>query len=109
MGGLEIASNKPKNVDAIKNAYGLDMVAEPYVDLQKLGNKLEGAINHESHKQRGGIKFVDISPHLQKVACILHLLTRVEPSDHHNIISANHLLRLHKPAQHVANWAHYFY
>lgn len=40
---------------------------------------------------------------------MLRLLTRVEPSDHHNIIPANHLLRLHKPQQHVTNWADYFY
>ena len=72
------------------------MVAELYVDLRKLGNKLEGAAKYESHKQRGGAKFVDIT-HLQKTARVLRLLTRVEPSDHHNIILANYLLRLHKP------------
>ena len=37
------------------------------------------------------------------------MLTRVEPLDHHNIIPANHLLRLHKPQQHVTNWADYFF
>ena len=41
------------NIDAIRNAYALDVVAEPYVDLRKLGNKLEGAATYESHKQRG--------------------------------------------------------
>ena len=40
---------------------------------------------------------------------MLRLLTRVEPADHHNIIPANHLLRLHKPQQHPTNWADYFY
>ena len=40
---------------------------------------------------------------------MLRLLTRVEPTDHHNIIPANHLLRLHKPQQHTTNWADYFY
>lgn len=96
-------------MDVVRNAYGLDVVMEPYVDLRKLGNKLEGAANYESHKQMGAIKFVDVSPHLQKAAHVLHLLIRVEPLDQHNIISANHLLRLHKSAQHVTNWAYYFY
>lgn len=96
-------------MDAIRNAYGLEVVAEPYVDLQKLRNKLVGAETYKSHKQRGGVNFVDITPHLQKATCVLHLLTRVEPSDHHNIIPANLLLRLHKPLQHVTNWADYFY
>ena len=73
------------------------MVTEPYVDLRKLGNKLEGAPNYESHKQRGGVKFINILPHLQKAARVLQLLMRVEPSDHHNIILTNYLLRLHKP------------
>ena len=85
------------NIDAVRNAYALDVVAEPYVDLRKLGNKLEGAATYESHKQRGGVKFVDIAQHLQKAARVLRLLTRVEPADHHNIIPANNLLRLHKP------------
>ena len=40
------------------------MVAEPYVDLKKLGNKLKGAATYESHKQRGGVRFVDITQHL---------------------------------------------
>ena len=35
------------NVDAVGNAYGLEVVAEPYVDLRKLGNKLEGAANYD--------------------------------------------------------------
>ena len=86
------------------NAFGLEVVVEPYVDLRKLGNKLEGVATYESHKQRGRVKFVDITPHLQKAARVLRLLTRVEPSKHHNIISANHLLRLHRPQQHVTNW-----
>ena len=90
------------SIHAVWNAYALEVVTEPYVDLRKLSNKIEGAANYESHKQRGGIKFVDISPHLQKVV-------RVEPSDHHNIILANHLLWLHKPQQHITNWADYFY
>ena len=85
------------NVDAVRNAFGLEVVMEPYVNLRKLGNKLEGAANYESHKQRGGVKFVEITPHLQKATRVLRLVTRVEPSDHHNIILANHLLRLHKP------------
>lgn len=38
------------SIDAVRNAYALDVVAEPYVDLRKLGNKLEGAA-YESHKQ----------------------------------------------------------
>ena len=87
----------------------MEVVAEPYMDLRKLGNKLEGAATYESHKQRGGVRFVDIIPHLQKAARVLRLLTRVEPADHHNIIPANHLLCLHKPQQHVTNWADYFY
>ena len=87
----------------------MEVVTELYVDLRKLGNKLEGATNYESHEQQGGVKFLEISPHLQKAARVLRLLTRVEPSDHHNIILANHLLRLHKPQQHVTNWANYFY
>ena len=41
-----------------------DVVVEPYVDLRKLGNKLEGAATYESHKQRGGMRFVDIIQHL---------------------------------------------
>ena len=85
------------NIDVVRNAYALDVVVEPYVDLKNLGNKLEGAVNYESHKQRGGVNFVEISPHLQKAAKVLRLLTRVEPSKHHNIIVANHLLWLHKP------------
>ena len=97
------------SVDAIRNAYSLEAVVEPYIDLWKLGNKLEGATTYESHMQRGGVKFVGITPHLQKAAQVLHLLTRVEPSDHHNIILANHLLRLHKPLQLVTNSANYFY
>ena len=55
------------------------------------------------------MKFLDILPHLQKAARVLRLLIRVEPSDHPNIIPANHLLHLHKPQQHVTNWADYFY
>ena len=47
------------------------MVAVPYVDLRKLGNKLEGAATYESHKQRGGVWFVDITQHLQKAARVL--------------------------------------
>ena len=78
-------------------------MAEPYVDLRKLGNKLEGVANYESHKQRGGVKFIEISPHLQKATRVLRLLTRVELLDHHNIIPDNHLLRLHKPQHHVTN------
>lgn len=97
------------SIDVVRNAYALDIVAEPYVDMRKLGNKLEGAANYESHKQRGGVKFIDISPHLQKATRVLRLLTRVEPSDHHNIIPANHLLRLHKPQQHITNWTDYFF
>ena len=96
------------SMDAVRNAYALDVVAEPYVDLSKLENKPEGVANYES-KQRGGVKFVEISPHLQKAARVLRLLTRVEPSDHHNIIPANQLLRLHKPQQHITNWVDYFY
>ena len=80
------------SIDAVPNAYALEVVAEPYVDLRKLGNKLEGAAIYESYKQRGGVKFVEISPHLQKAARVLRLLTRVELSDHHNIIPTNHLL-----------------
>ena len=79
------------------------------VDLRKLGDKLEGTASYESHKQRGGVRFIDISPHLQKVARVLRLLTRVELADHHNIIPANHLLRLHKPQQHTTNWAEFFF
>ena len=90
------------NVDVVRNAF-VEVVAEPYADLRKLGNKLEGAANYESHKQRGGVKFVDITSYLQKAARVLRLLTRVEPSDHCNIISTNHLLRLHKPLQQVTN------
>ena len=40
---------------------------------------------------------------------MLRLLTRVKPADHHNIIPANHLLRLHKSQQHITNWADYFF
>ena len=80
------------NVNAIRNAFGPEVVTKPYVDLRKLGNKLEGAANYESHKQRGGVKFVDITQHLQKAARVLRLVPRVELSDHHNIIPANHLL-----------------
>ena len=97
------------SIDTVQNAFALDVVAEPYVDLRKLGNKLEGATNYESHEQCGGVRFINISPHFQKAARVLRLLTRVEPADHHNIILANHLLRLHKPQQHVTNWADYFY
>ena len=79
------------------------------MDLRKLGNKLEGAATYESHKQRGGVQFMDITQHLEKAARVLRLLTRVEPADHHNIIPANHLLCLHKPQQHITNWADYFY
>ena len=39
--------------------------------------KLKGAANYESHKQRRGVKFVEISPHLQKAAWFLRLPTRV--------------------------------
>ena len=28
-------------MDVVRNAYALDVVAEPYVDVKKLGNKLE--------------------------------------------------------------------
>ena len=52
------------SIDAVRNAYALDVIAEPYVDLWKLGNKLEGATNYKSRKQQGGVKFVDILPHL---------------------------------------------
>ena len=38
------------SIDAVCNAHALDVVAEPYVDLRKLGNKLEGAATYESHK-----------------------------------------------------------
>ena len=97
------------SIDTVRNAFALDIILEPYVSLQKLGNKLEGATTYESHKQRGGVKFIDISPHLQKAARVLRLLIRVEPSDHYHIIPANHLLWLHKPQQHAINWADYFY
>ena len=52
------------SIDMVSNAFALDIIAEPYVDLRKLGNKLEGAATYESHKQRGGVKFIDILPHL---------------------------------------------
>ena len=52
------------SIDTVRNAFALDVIAEPYVDLCKLGNKLEGATTYESHKQWGGVKFIDISPHL---------------------------------------------
>ena len=52
---------------------------------------------------------MDIAQHLHKAARVLRLLTTVEPVDHHNIIPANHLLRLHKPQQHPTNWADYFF
>ena len=39
---------------------------------------------------------------------MLRLLTR-EPADHHNKIPANHLLWLHRPQQHITNWANYFF
>lgn len=68
------------SVDAVQNAFGLEAIVEPYVNLRKLGNKLEGAASYESHKQRGGVKFMDITQHLQKAARVLRLLTRVEPS-----------------------------
>ena len=97
------------SIDAVWNAFALDVVVELYVDLRKLGDKLEGATNYESHKQRGGVRFIDISPHLQKATRVLKLLTRVELADHHNIIPANHLLQLHKPQQHITNWADYFF
>ena len=66
------------NIDAVCNAYALDVVTEPYVDLRKLGNKLEGAATYESHKQRGGVRFIEITKHLQKAARVLRLLTRVK-------------------------------
>ena len=44
------------SIDVVRNAYALEVVAEPYVDLRKLGNKLEGATTYESHKQREGVK-----------------------------------------------------
>ena len=81
------------SIDAVRNAFALDVVAEPYVDLRKVGNKLEGVTNYEIHKQHGGVRFINISPHLQKAARVLRLLIRVEPANHHNIIPANHLLR----------------
>ena len=34
-------------MDAIKNAFSLDIITEPYADLRKLGNKLEGATNFD--------------------------------------------------------------
>ena len=52
------------SIDVVRNAYALDVVAEPYVDLRKLRNKLEGAASYESHKQHGGVRFVDITQHL---------------------------------------------
>ena len=54
------------SIDAVRNAYALDVVAEPYVDLRKLGNKLEGVAMYKSHKQRGRVRFVDIAQHLRK-------------------------------------------
>ena len=39
------------SIDMVRNAYALDIVAEPYVDLRKLGNKLECAASYKSHKQ----------------------------------------------------------
>ena len=39
------------SIDVVRNAYALDVITEPYVDLRKLGNKLEGAAIYESHKQ----------------------------------------------------------
>ena len=38
------------NVSAVRNAYGLEVVTETYVDLRNLGNKLEGAATYKSHK-----------------------------------------------------------
>ena len=38
------------SIDAVRNAFTLDVIAEPYVDVRSLGNKLEGATNYESHK-----------------------------------------------------------
>ena len=41
------------SIDAVQNAFALDVIVEPYVDLRKLGNKLEGAATYESHKATG--------------------------------------------------------
>ena len=38
------------SIDVVRNAYALDVIAEPYVEMKKLGNKLDGAANYESHK-----------------------------------------------------------
>ena len=40
------------SIDVVRNAFALDVIAESYVDLRKLGNKLEGAATYESHKQQ---------------------------------------------------------
>ena len=37
------------NIDVVRNAYALDVVAEPYMDLRKLGSKLEGAEIGRAH------------------------------------------------------------
>ena len=55
------------SIDAVRSAFALDIVVEPYVDLRKLGNKLERAANYESHKQRGGIRFTNIKPDLKQI------------------------------------------
>ena len=36
------------SIDALRNAYALDVIMEPYVDLRKLGNKLEGATTYKA-------------------------------------------------------------
>ena len=46
-----LGKNVDTSIDAIYNAYAFDVVAQLYVDLRKLGNKLEGAATYESHKQ----------------------------------------------------------
>ena len=33
------------SINTVRNTFALDVVVEPYVDLRKLGNKLEGAAN----------------------------------------------------------------
>ena len=52
---------------------------------------------------------MDAMPQLQKAAQVLWFLTRIEPTNHYNIIPADLLLHLHKPQVYETNWATYFY
>lgn len=95
------------NIDVVRNAYNLPVVKEGYKNYRKLDEWLEGLVDQNGAKYKGGIPIVaDIKNQKYiKLAWALRFLTKVEPSNHHGVTLPSHLARLYKPEVQTTNWS----